>query len=211
MKIGLISDVHADLNGLTCALDLLHGRGVDHIICAGDLVEKGEDGDAVVKRIREENIPCVLGNHDEMAPGNQSWLRDYGDPTHPAMKGRMLSDETLAFLKSLPMTRGFTFGEVSLLLAHGSPFSNTRYIFANSPELILRGILEDCGVDVIVLGHTHQPMWIKVGEGWIFNPGSTNGWEGNTCAILHLPAMKFEVFDVQTCNPVKPDYRVCEF
>ncbi len=48
MKLGLIADVHADLDALQMALSRLKQAGVDSTICAGDLVEKGMDGDAVI-------------------------------------------------------------------------------------------------------------------------------------------------------------------
>jgi putative phosphoesterase len=210
VKIGLISDIHADLTGLERALKFLHGRGVDKIICAGDLVEKGTDGDAVVKRIREENIPCVLGNHDEMVYGNQHWMRKFGEKDHPALKGRWLSDETLRFVMSLPRTLRFSFGEMSLLLAHGTPTSNVEYVFATNSEWMMRNVVKSAQADIVVLGHTHQAMWIKVGEQWIFNPGSTHSQEGNSCAILELPAIKYEVYNLETLKPVNVEHRIIE-
>jgi predicted phosphodiesterase len=72
MKIGLISDIHGDIDALRMALEHLHDA--DHILCAGDLVEKGSAGPAVVDLIRERSIPTVRGNHDEMIQGNQQWL-----------------------------------------------------------------------------------------------------------------------------------------
>ena len=48
MRLGLISDIHADLGALDAALGALVERRVDRIVCAGDVVEKGPDGDAVV-------------------------------------------------------------------------------------------------------------------------------------------------------------------
>jgi len=212
VKIGLISDIHADLTGLERALKFLNSHGVDQILCAGDLVEKGTDGDAVVKRIREDDIPCVMGNHDEMIYGNQQWMRKFGEKDHPALEGRWLADETLKFCMNLPKTLRFTFGdwELSLLLAHGSPTSNVEYVFPMNPENMMRNVVKSAQADIVVLGHTHQPMWIKVDEQWIFNPGSTHSDEGNSCAILELPAIKYEVYDLRTFNSVKVEHRIYE-
>lgn len=44
VRIGLISDIHADYEGLQNALALLDRLGVDRILCAGDLVERGMGG-----------------------------------------------------------------------------------------------------------------------------------------------------------------------
>jgi predicted phosphodiesterase len=80
MKIGLIADIHADLEALELALMLMEQHGVQQILCAGDLVDKGKHGDAVVQRIRDLRIPCVLGNHDGLARVTQEWYRR-SDPT----------------------------------------------------------------------------------------------------------------------------------
>ena len=117
-RIGVISDIHADEAALTQALDLLTREKADSIICAGDLVEKGTDGDAVVALLRSHRIPCVRGNHDRDAVSNQQWLRENTDfPDHPLL----LKDETLDFLQSLPLTLTASLDGVKLLLAHGTP------------------------------------------------------------------------------------------
>lgn len=41
---------------------------------------------------------------------------------------------------------------------------------APSPET--RALLEEAGADLVVFGHTHQPLCQKVGETVFFNPGS---------------------------------------
>lgn len=73
MRLGLISDVHADLTALEKALHLLDFYQVDQILCAGDLVEGGQEGDGVVRRIQERTIMCVQGNHDREAFADQAW------------------------------------------------------------------------------------------------------------------------------------------
>lgn len=120
MKVGLISDIHADLTSLLAALDLLQQQQVDLVVCAGDLVEKGTDGDAVVWLIRERQIPCVQGNHDFDAIGNQRWLRENATPNHPAVKGRFLNDKTLAYLAALPFALRFEWEGWRVLLTHGT-------------------------------------------------------------------------------------------
>ncbi len=97
MKIGIISDVHAHLIPLEKALSIFELEQVDAIVCAGDLVEKGQDGDVVVALLQELNIPCVLGNHDEMIQGNQRWFRENLDPNNPNALKHLMSDDSLLF------------------------------------------------------------------------------------------------------------------
>ena len=59
MKIGILSDIHGDSVSLDLALDLLDEKQVDAVLCAGDVVEKGENHDDVVSALVRLKIPCV--------------------------------------------------------------------------------------------------------------------------------------------------------
>src|SRR5215216_4127046 len=107
-KIGLIADIHANIDALERAFEVLNALAPDVILCVGDLVEKGSTGDLVVERLRALAVPCVMGNHDFDTVGNQAWLRENADLSHPAMQGRLLKDETLSFLSDLPKQLIFT-------------------------------------------------------------------------------------------------------
>lgn len=196
-KLGLIADIHGDLYSLTSALNLLKSQHVDVILCAGDLVERGEHGDAVVRLIHEEAIPCVLGNHDEAAPTNQRWLREDADLTHPNMRGRLLEANTIDYLRNLPRTARFNWENLDILLVHGTPKSNVDYLMPhNSPDKYLK-IAHESEADAIIFGHTHIPMQAHFGNVRFFNPGSVwGGREDSTCATLRLPDFTFKVFDL---------------
>jgi putative phosphoesterase len=201
-RIGVIADVHADLDRLCAALALLEERGAQAIVCLGDLVEKGMDGDAVVRLLRARQIPCVRGNHDLTAPGNVRWLRENAIPGHPML----LDDRTLVWLASLPRALTFEWEGNSVLLAHGTPSSEHTYLRHTNPRDFIRRALDGVRADVILLGHTHQPMRLRVGSTWVFNPGSVMvGLNGDimasgsgTCGLLTLPDRAFDVYAVDT-------------
>lgn len=204
-QIGLISDIHADLNALELALDLLQQQNVDHILCAGDLVDKGVDGDTVVSLIREHKIPCVMGNHDEKAPRSNFWLKQGHGSSHASL----LTEDSLAFLGQLPPTQRFEWLGKVVVLAHGRPWSNNEYLYTTSDKDTIRTVIRYVQADVVILGHTHKPMQIKVGDSWILNPGSVCSDKvggSHTCATLSLPDCIFTVFDLKTGDKVKPDY-----
>lgn len=80
MKIGIISDIHADPTALDKALSRLRDKHqVDMILCAGDLTGYGNQPNDVIDRLRTENIPTVKGNHDspssKITPDNADFLR----------------------------------------------------------------------------------------------------------------------------------------
>ena len=64
-KIGFFSDIHANLEALTAVLAKLDELNCDQLICLGDIVGYGADPAACIKILRERDLPCVLGNHDE--------------------------------------------------------------------------------------------------------------------------------------------------
>jgi putative phosphoesterase len=206
MKIGVISDIHGNYDGLLRALDLLRGKGVEQIVCAGDLVERGLAGDAVVSKIREEAIPCVQGNHDRDAVFNQFWLLNNADLQNLEVMSRLLNRETLEFLKQLPPVMTFEWERRKVMLAHGTPWSKDTYLFVNNSTHVYERVFSVSKADIVLLGHTHMPMAVQMTYRWVFNPGSLwNNHETHTktCAMLTLPECQFEVFDVENGQPVE--------
>ncbi|MHB9132665.1 MAG: metallophosphoesterase family protein [Armatimonadota bacterium] len=57
----------------------MQSRGIEHIIFLGDLVEGGQDNDAVIDLVRSLPISAIRGNHDEindcrLSKENAEWL-----------------------------------------------------------------------------------------------------------------------------------------
>lgn len=214
MKIGIISDIHADLTNLQKALTLLQQHSVDQIICAGDLVDGGPDGDAVVQLIQAQHIPCVQGNHDREAFADQAWLRKINpDPQDPSLRHIYLHNETVGFLAKLPLLRRLQVDEVNILLAHGTPWSNTTYVFPDARSNQWDELTQEADADIIVLGHTHVPMCRQWHKTWIVNPGSVyeNRWNPHrhTCAILEPNPFHFAVYDIDHGQVLAPDALNC--
>ncbi len=206
MKIGVISDVHADLARLTAALALLDGHGVDEMICAGDLVDGGYDENAVIDTMRRRNIPTVQGNHDLGVIAEQAWLRRQAVTLHRRDDDEpepddLITTKHIAWLTALPLMRELEFAGVKVCLAHGTPWSNWHYFFPTSTPLECKRVFNNTSADIVVLGHTHMPMRLQYGDKWIFNAGSVyhNRYPIlHTCGILTLPDVAFDVYDIDT-------------
>lgn len=190
MRLGLISDIHAQARALRRALRLLEDQGVDKILCAGDVVEKGPRGDAVIATLQSWLIPCVRGNHDENA-------------VRLARRGRReLSRASLGFLEALPLTRSYEWRGRRLVLAHGSPVSNRTYL--NDPKT--HGELAGVEADILITGHSHSPMDKRIGDLRLINPGSVRDEsqrDSGTCAWLDLASGRFEVLRIKSGRPVR--------
>jgi putative phosphoesterase len=183
MDIGIISDIHGDYRALERVLDRLdnHHR-VKQILCAGDLVGRGPEQDRVVQIIRERRIPTVRGNHDE-------WFYD-------------MSPENSAFLKNLPLDWRGDFDGVSVFMCHGKPGNNLWGLYRDHiSDTLLNMMLASLRVEVLITGHTHVPLYAKVKQGCVVNPGSVYTFKSvrassHTYGILHLPQLTFDLYDL---------------
>jgi len=218
-QIGIISDIHADLDGLDLALTFLQKQTVDEIWCAGDLVDRGQDGNAVVERIRHAQIPTVQGNHDYTARRTQEqfkndvsmmeFLEGYPDLNEKAKNMLMVSDLSeinLTYLDYLPPALKFERDGLMIEMTHASTFDRVTYVYPTSRREILHQTISSSIADLVILGHTHRPMQVfKDGELRIINSGSVSmnyGLPEQSCGILSLPERTFTVYDIQTGKAV---------
>ncbi|MBI5927888.1 MAG: metallophosphoesterase family protein [Chloroflexi bacterium] len=200
MKIGLISDIHSELNGLESALALLHRHNIDQIICMGDVVEIGRGrGDQAAALLHELAIPCVMGNHDQYSLGHHLWLLKNGDPHDPTLQSRLLKPETFTFLQHLPETLRYQWADQRVVISHGTVWT----LHPQSRPIIFKRILKIAEADILILGHTHVPMRVNVEGRWVLNPGSVSERGSRTCAILTLPEIRFVVYDIVTGKIVR--------
>ncbi|MEM6280973.1 MAG: metallophosphoesterase family protein [Chloroflexota bacterium] len=183
MKVGIISDIHGDYEALQSTLERLdnHHR-VDRILCAGDLIGRGPNPNAVVDVMRTRGIPTVRGNHDE-------WAYD-------------ISRENKQYLKNLPIEYQEEIGGMAFYMCHGKPGNNIWGLYeAHVSSTLLNMMLSSLSVDVMVTGHTHVPMFLTVDSGCVVNPGSlytmdTMRSTSRTYGVLQLPDLRFELYDV---------------
>ena len=64
MRFGLISDIHGNLQALDLVLAELGKTPVDALVCLGDVASLGPQPRQVLARLRQLQIPVVMGNHD---------------------------------------------------------------------------------------------------------------------------------------------------
>ncbi len=182
MRIGIISDIHADYDALKDVLNRLdqHHR-VDRILCAGDLVGRGPEPDRVVELIRTWNIPVARGNHDE-------WV--YG-----------LRDENTRYLQSLPLDWQGELAGIALYMCHGKPGNNIWGMYKDHlSKTYLKMVLRSLKADVLITGHTHTPLHLRTKRGCLVNPGSLYTFKSSRASshsygILSLPDLSFKVYD----------------
>ncbi len=169
MKIGLISDIHGDKLALELAWAHLTVMRIDRIVCAGDLVGYGPHPDAVIAFLQEHAIPSVRGNHDRWAVERADGLP--GIPS--TFGGGLPTKDSVEALRLLPGYQLIEDGSKVGVIAHGSPGDDMEFVTRKTHSTSkLDGWLNEMGVNLLVIGHTHKPMVYRSESGLVINPGS---------------------------------------
>jgi putative phosphoesterase len=176
MRVALISDLHANALALDAVLADIDRRGVDKIVCLGDVATLGPRPNLVMDRLRGLDCACIMGNHDEFML-DDDLLASY--KTAPVVAEAVhwckerLSAEDLDFLAGFRRTAEIRLGEhATLLLFHGSPRSHMEDLLATTPADDLDDLLDGRSATVMAGGHTHLQM-IRQHRGILLvNPGS---------------------------------------
>lgn len=188
MKVGLISDVHANVVALRAVL--ADAPAVDSWYHTGDVVGYGPWPRETIALFREREIASIQGNHDRAVLGDfhdgfvglprkiVEWTTD------------RLRDDELAYLDSLPVERTYADGRIRL--AHGAPGAPNTYHYPDDIDASLLGTEQ-----VLALGHTHVPALQEYEEGTVVNPGGTgqprDGDRRSAYATLDLETNEVEL------------------
>ncbi len=157
VKIGIISDIHANLEALEAALRVLKDKGATRFACCGDIVGYGPDPNRCVEIIQGLSCACVAGNHDygvaEKTPldGFNSTANRAALWTRP-----VLTESNRRYLESLPLTAQ----EGSLFIVHSSPSVPDAWEYILTVREAA-GEMEHYRTTVCVVGHSHQPLSVE--------------------------------------------------
>lgn len=162
LRVGVVSDVHANAPALEAVLAAL--GGVDRIVHAGDVVGYGASPNECVALLRDAAAVGVAGNHDLAVTG----ALDASRYDRIARAGidyarRELSPANRAWLEALPLR----VDEEGLTIAHGSLDSAEAYV-RTAADADAQSSRLPPGT-LLVLGHTHHQLWHG---GRVLNPGS---------------------------------------
>ena len=67
MKLGIVSDLHCNIDGLDRALETM--GSIDALLCLGDSIYEYSFSNAVIGRLHELEALTILGNHEEVFLG----------------------------------------------------------------------------------------------------------------------------------------------
>jgi predicted phosphodiesterase len=194
MKYAIISDIHANLEALTKAFEIIDRHGVDSIVCLGDIVGYGANPNECVALIKERCSAVILGNHDA-AVFTPSIASDFNSMAQRAIEWttKYLTEEHRCYLSTLPYQQE----KESLLFVHASPDSPASFDYIISSEDAI-GTFHAFTQQLCFIGHTHVPaIFSRSGRAasvdrdgqFIINVGSVGQpRDGN-------PMLSFGIFD----------------
>ncbi len=159
-----------------------------------DSHDRLEAAEAVLALFRSEKVDIVLHLGDVCSPRILSGFRESGIPLIGVFGNNDydragLQEATGGAFREGPSAQ--TLGERSVLMAHS--FRELQ------PELDDRGCF-----DLVLFGHTHRSMTMKVGKTLVLNPGESCGLtQGKaTCAIVDLETMEARVMEISLPDAV---------
>jgi len=169
MRIGLFSDIHANLPALESCLENMDAQNLDAVYCLGDLVGYNVWANEVINTIKKLKIPTIAGNYDQGVglAGDDCGCAYKTD--HEKTNGEqsisytnsIVNPNERKFLRALPSHIRLEYQlnkeKFNLLMVHGSPRKINEYLFVDRDEKSLLRILDQAEAHIMLFGHTHKP------------------------------------------------------
>jgi len=160
----IISDIHGNLEALETVLADIDARGIEEIVCLGDVLGYGPNPKECLDLVMERCSVCLIGNHDHAVlfePSNFNpaaeqasyWTRLQLETE----RSRDVRNRRWEFLGALPVRRK----RRDVLFVHASPRRPiNEYIFPEdvftNPQKVIANF-ERLDAHLCFVGHTHQP------------------------------------------------------
>ncbi len=176
VRIAVLADLHGNVPATDAVLADLERQGADEVLVGGDLVGRGPQGSAVVRRIAATGWRSVRGNHEDYmldfragrVPDDWLFTEEWSAARWMASE---LSPEEAAYIEALPVSLASAVVP-GLRLVHGSPRSPNEGIGPWTSERELTAHLDLVEESLLVCAHTHRPMVRRLPAGMVVNVGS---------------------------------------
>ena len=180
MKVGVVSDVHANEPALAAGLAVLDGEHIDHLVVLGDLLSYGARPLEVIERLqaaaRTWPTTFLIGNHDQLYFELQRGDDGYFGQMHGWIKES--ARWTVAQLADLRLEGAFPWQQEWLhddvLFTHANPFAAGDRTYLNAVDARERAavVMAARALKVGVFGHTHRRFDEMRAGARLLNPGS---------------------------------------
>ena len=192
MKLLIFSDIHGNNHAFDAFVEGLTTHNEQYqLIFLGDFIGYYYGCNEIISYCRENNISCVLGNHDkyflDILDGKlalEKYVEKYGHSYENALK--TVSKENINFLRRLDKNIILTSANRMAYICHGSPIDNLEgRIYPDTDLSIFETSVN--GFNYVITGHTHHKMIRNYGSTIFLNPGSLGQQrDGTGCSYLTL-------------------------
>ena len=184
MKYAIIADIHGNLDAFQVVLEDIRAQKATHIVCLGDVVGYNAQPKECLDIVRQMNIPCVKGNHDEycstenhldgfnphaaeavhwtreqLPEDDKKWLREL-------KYSRMAANFTMVHATlDAPERWGYVFDK--LAAAASFPYQNTQMCFFGHTHVPVA-----CMRDTVVRGGTYSKFKVDPSKKYFINVGA---------------------------------------
>lgn len=186
--IGIVSDIHCNAPALRRALDLM--GEVDELVCLGDSISEYRFSNEVIQLLRDRNFTAIQGNHEQMF---------FSPAGARARAAAWIDRDLMSWLSLQPHRRVLERQGREILLVHSTPWPpGGQYVCAHDRDFAR---FAQSGADVVLYGHTHQPVTQRVGDTLVINPGSTGEARPGesrltmSCAILDVTRVEGRIIN----------------
>lgn len=209
LRIGIISDVHSNIDALRAVFNEFTSRNVDKVICLGDIIGLGahpEECVQFIKEHRDQFLAIVLGNHENYLL-KELPVYNHNDPTLEKLPQEIIdlfkwnheqiSYDSINFLRELPRQQIIEAAGKTFFASHYplDQMGNYRKFFYRPNSTQCKQLFKGINADIYLFGHTHIRCIAKTHDNKTYiNPGSVGcpiGVEAASAGIINIANNEF--------------------
>lgn len=213
MKIGIISDIHSNIQALNAILKEFEKIRVEKIICCGDMIGIGINPEETVQALMKvkEKLIIVLGNHEKYLINglpktvhNDNRCMSYDEIENHKWNQNKLSKKSKLFINRLKDCEKFQILDKKIYVTHYPKKEDGTYKnhIKNPSAMESKELFKEIKADIFLYGHVHMSSVYNVENKWYINPGSLGCPKGKNIAqagILEINngKIKYKSIDVK--------------
>lgn len=183
MKIGIITDIHSNIQALNAVLNEFDKIKVDKIICCGDIIGIGANPEETVQALikRKDILILVRGNHEKyLLDGLPKEVHDnkrkmsFEEIENHNWTHSQLSQESKEFIKNISLYQNIEIEGKKIYIVHYPIDEVVGYKkhIKNATIEECREIFSDVTANIYIYGHTHIANVNNENDEWHINLGS---------------------------------------
>ena len=183
MKIGVITDVHSNINALNKVLKEFDKIKIDKIICCGDMIGIGPNPEETVQELikNKDKLIAVRGNHEQyLLKGLPKDVHDdkremsLGEIKNHEWTHNKLRENSKNFISQFNISNTITIENKRIYIVHYPCDENGIYKSHIKKPTIKQNeeMFSEIDADIYIYGHTHTTSINNKNNKWYINLGS---------------------------------------